>query len=64
MEEIANGKRGRLKPGKFGRDQQWMDAEFVHTSKSVGRCAAQPLVKSWKEARAINVDCNLFQGGT
>ena len=64
LEEIANGKRGRLKPGKFGRDQQWMDAEFVHTSKSIGRCAAQPLVKSWKEARAINVDCNLFQGGT
>lgn len=64
LEEIADGKHGRLKPGKFGRDQQWVDSEFIHSAKSVGRCAAQPLVKSWKEARAINVDCELFQGGT
>jgi hypothetical protein len=64
LEEIANGKSGKLKPGKFGRDQQWIDSEFPMVSKSVGRCAALPLIKSWKEARAINVDCDLFKGGT
>jgi hypothetical protein len=64
LEEIACGKQGRLKPGKFGRDQQWMDAAFPMTSKSIGRTSALPLIKSWKEARAINADCELFAGGT
>ncbi len=64
LEEIAAGKLGKLKPGHFGRDQQWSDPEFPAIRKSLGNCAGAQLVKKWKEARAINIDSDMFKGGT
>jgi hypothetical protein len=64
LEEISAGKLGKLKPGHFGRDQQWSDPEFPAIRKSLGNCAGARLVKKWKEARAINIDSDLFKGGT
>ena len=64
LEEIAAGKAGKLKPGNFGRDQQWTDPEFPPLRASLGNCAGAQLVKKWKEARAINIDSDMFKGGT
>ena len=64
LQEISEGKRGRLIQGLYGRTRQWVDPEFPQTDDSIGYFEGRSYIKGWRAAAGINADAKLFEGGT
>ena len=63
LDEIEQG-GADTQPGKHGRVKQFVDPEFNRDENSVGECDAKYNVVGWRNALAINLQCDLFTEGS